>query len=440
MTDHVTKWKPILEHADYQPIRDAHRRKVTATLLENQMKFSKDATSEVGMLGEDTAAANTTGPIAKYDPILINLVRRAMPNLIAYDVCGVQPLTGPSGLVFAYKPKYIAGGALGDDAFYKEADTDFSGTGTHAGTDPSVLNDIDALGNPNPGIYTSGTGMDTITGEKLGTDTNPAFGEMGFDIDSFTVQTKTRALKATYTVELAQDLKQIHGLDAETELSNILSAQLLADLNREIIRTIYVTAKLGAQNTDLSNAGIYDLDTDSNGRWSKEKFQGMLFQIEREANQIAKETRMGKGNFIICSSDVAAALGMSGMLDYQPALSTDLQVDDTGNTFAGVLNGRYRVYVDPYAAGNFFVVGYKGMNAYDAGVYYCPYIPLQMYKAVSEDSFQPKIGFKTRYAVASNPFSMVDNNGNAISTGALTPNANVYYRRVKVVNLAGAAT
>lgn len=431
MTDHVTKWKPILEHADYQPIRDAHRRKVTATLLENQIKYSKAASSEVGMLGEDTAAANTTGPIAKYDPILINLVRRAMPNLIAYDVCGVQPLTGPSGLVFAYKPKYIAGGA---DAFYKEADTDFSGTGTHAGSDPSVLNDAV------PGTYTYGTGMATAAGEILGTDTNPAFGEMGFDIDSFTVQTKTRALKATYTVELAQDLKQIHGLDAETELSNILSAQLLADLNREIIRTIYVTSKVGAQNADLANAGIYDLDTDSNGRWSKEKFQGMLFQIEREANQIAKETRMGKGNFIICSSDVAAALGMSGMLDYQPALSTDLQVDDTGNTFAGVLNGRYRVYVDPYATGNFFVVGYKGMNAYDAGIYYCPYIPLQMYKAVSEDSFQPKIGFKTRYAVASNPFAMVDVNGNAISTGALTANANVYYRRVKVVNLAGAAT
>lgn len=434
MTDHVTKWKPILEHADYQPIRDAHRRKVTATLLENQIKYSKAASSEVGMLGEDTAAANTTGPIAKYDPILINLVRRAMPNLIAYDVCGVQPLTGPSGLVFAYKPKYIAGG----DAFYKEADTDFSGTGTHAGSDPSVLNNTPI--NPLVDIYTPGTGMDTVDGEKLGTDTNPAFGEMGFDIDSFTVQTKTRALKATYTVELAQDLKQIHGLDAETELSNILSAQLLADLNREIIRTIYVTSMKGAQNDDLSNKGIYDLDTDSNGRWSKEKFQGMLFQIEREANQIAKETRMGKGNFIICSSDVAAALGMSGMLDYQPALSTDLQVDDTGNTFAGVLNGRYRVYVDPYATGNFFVVGYKGMNAYDAGIYYCPYIPLQMYKAVSEDSFQPKIGFKTRYAVASNPFAMVDVNGNAISTGALTPNANVYYRRVKVINLAGAAT
>lgn len=385
MTDHVNKWKPILEHADYQPIRDAHRRKVTATLLENQMKYSK-AGGEVGMLGEDTAAANTTGPIAKYDPILINLVRRAMPNLIAYDICGVQPLTGPSGLVFAYKPKYIASGVLGDDAFYKEADTDFSGTGTHAGTDPSVLNQAV------PGVYTYGTGMATAAGEILGTDTNPAFGEMGFDIDSFTVQTKTRALKATYTVELAQDLKQIHGLDAETELSNILSAQLLADLNREIIRTVYVTSKIGAQNADLTTAGIYDLDTDSNGRWSKEKFQGMLYQIEREANQIAKETRMGKGNFVICSSDVASALGQSGMLDYQPALSTDLQVDDTGNTFAGVLNGRYRVYVDPYATGNFFVVGYKGANAYDAGIYYCPYIPLQMYKAVSEDSFQPKIG------------------------------------------------
>ena len=433
MTDHVNKWKPILEHADYQPIRDAHRRKVTATLLENQMKYSK-AGGEVGMLGEDTAAANTTGPIAKYDPILINLVRRAMPNLIAYDICGVQPLTGPSGLVFAYKPKYIASGVLGDDAFYKEADTDFSGTGTHAGTDPSVLNQAV------PGVYTYGTGMATAAGEILGTDTNPAFGEMGFDIDSFTVQTKTRALKATYTVELAQDLKQIHGLDAETELSNILSAQLLADLNREIIRTVYVTSKIGAQNADLTTAGIYDLDTDSNGRWSKEKFQGMLYQIEREANQIAKETRMGKGNFVICSSDVASALGQSGMLDYQPALSTDLQVDDTGNTFAGVLNGRYRVYVDPYATGNFFVVGYKGANAYDAGIYYCPYIPLQMYKAVSEDSFQPKIGFKTRYAVAANPFSMVDGNGNAVSTGALTASANVYYRRVRIENLAGAAT
>jgi hypothetical protein len=442
MTDHVNKWKPILEHADYQPIRDAHRRKVTATLLENQMKYSK-AGGEVGMLGEDTAAANTTGPIAKYDPILINLVRRAMPNLIAYDICGVQPLTGPSGLVFAYKPKYIAGGVLGDDAFYKEADTDFSGSsavdvtsgaGVHAGTDPSVLNQAV------PGVYTYGTGKTTAAGEILGTDTNPAFGEMGFDIDSFTVQTKTRALKATYTVELAQDLKQIHGLDAETELSNILSAQLLADLNREIIRTVYVSAKIGAQNVDLTTAGIYDLDTDSNGRWSKEKFQGMLYQIEREANQIAKETRMGKGNFVICSSDVASALGMSGMLDYQPALSTDLQVDDTGNTFAGVLNGRYRVYVDPYATGNFFVVGYKGANAYDAGIYYCPYIPLQMYKAVSEDSFQPKIGFKTRYAVAANPFSTIDNNGNAVSNGLITVNANVYYRRVRIENLAGAAT
>ena len=433
MTDLVQKWQAVLEHSDYPKIKDAHRRKTTATLLENQLKNSTAVDAFGGTLNEDAAASNVTANVAKYDPILINLVRRSMPNLIAYDVCGVQPLTGPSGLVFAYKPKYIAG-ATRTDAFYREANTAFSGTGSHGGTDPSVLN----LGVP--GTYTSGTGMATATGEALGTDTGDAFGEMGFDIDSFTVQTTTRALKATYTVELAQDLKQIHGLDAETELANILSAQLLADLNREVIRTIYVTAKVGAQNTDLSTPGIFDLDTDSNGRWSKEKFQGMLFQIDRDANAIAKETRNGKGNFIICSSDVASALAMSGMLDYQPALSTDLQIDDTGNTFAGVLNGKYRVYIDPYAVGNFYVVGYKGANQYDAGIYYCPYIPLQLYKAVSEDSFQPKIGFKTRYGLASNPFANIDVNGNAVSNGALTANANVYYRRVRIENLAGAAS
>lgn len=430
------KWKAILEHADYAPIKDAHRRKSTATLLENQFKNGAAQIDAFGSLNEDVAAMNATGNVQKYDPILINLVRRSMPNLIAYDICGVQPLTGPSGLVFAYKPKYVTGTGSNNrnDAFYREANTAYSGTGTHAGTDPSVLNQTV------PGVYTGGNGMSTAAGEVLGTDNNDAFGEMGFDIDSFTVQTKTRALKATYTVELAQDLKQIHGLDAETELANILSAQLLADLNREVIRTIYITAKPGAQNLDLSTPGIFDLDTDSNGRWSKEKFQGMLFQIDRDANQIAKDTRNGKGNFLICSSDVASALAMSGMLDYQPALSTDLQVDDTGNTFAGVLNGKYRVYIDPYAVGNFYVIGYKGANQYDAGIYYCPYIPLQLYKAVSEDSFQPKIGFKTRYGLASNPFAMIDGNGNAISTGALTANANVYYRRVRVENLAGAAS
>lgn len=433
MTDLVQKWQAVLEHSDYPKIKDAHRRKTTATLLENQLKNSTAVDAFGGTLNEDTAASNATANVAKYDPILINLVRRSMPNLIAYDVCGVQPLSGPSGLVFAYKPKYIAGSTR-TDAFYREANTAFSGAGAQAGTDPSVLNQAV------PGAYTTGTGMSTANGEVLGTVGNDAFGEMGFDIDSFTVQTKTRALKATYTVELAQDLKQIHGLDAETELANILSAQLLADLNREVIRTIYITAKVGAQNADLSTPGIFDLDTDSNGRWSKEKFQGMLFQIDRDANAIAKETRNGKGNFIICSSDVASALAMSGMLDYQPALSTDLQIDDTGNTFAGVLNGKYRVYIDPYAIGNFYVVGYKGANQYDAGIYYCPYIPLQLYKAVSEDSFQPKIGFKTRYGLASNPFANIDSNGNAVSNGALTANANVYYRRVRIENLAGAAS
>ncbi len=431
----VQKWKAILEHSDFAPIKDNHKRKTTAMLLESQAKASRQQGTGLfeGTLNEDAAATTVTGNVAKYDPILINLVRRAMPNLIAYDICGVQALNGPSGLVFAYKPKYI-NGVTRTDAFYREADTDFSGTGTHAGSDPSVLNNTPA------GVYTNGTGMSTAAGEILGTDGNPAFGEMGFDLDSFTVQTKTRALKATYTVELAQDLKQIHGLDAETELANILSSQLLADLNREVIRTIYHTAKAGAQNSDLTQAGVFDLDTDSNGRWSKEKFQGMLFQIDRDANRIAQETRMGKGNFIICSSDVASALSMSGMLDYAPALSTELQVDDTGNTFAGILNGRYRVYVDPYATGDFYVIGYKGANAYDAGLFYCPYIPLQMYKAVSEDSFQPKIGFKTRYGLASNPYAQIDGNGNAISNGALVANSNVFYRRVKIANLAGAAT
>lgn len=430
----IQKWKPILEHAEFASIKDAHRRKTTATLLENQSKSTRAQSQGLdGVLTEDTAASTLTGNVMKYDPILINLVRRAMPNLIAYDICGVQAMNGPSGLVFAYKPKYVVG-LTRTDAFYREADTDFSGTGTHAGTDPSVLNDAV------PGTYSRGTGMATAAGEILGTDGNPLFGEMGFDLDSFTVQTKTRALKATYTVELAQDLKQIHGLDAETELANILSSQLLADLNREVIRTIYITAKAGAQNADLSTAGTFDLDTDSNGRWSKEKFQGMLFQIDRDANAIAKETRMGKGNFIICSSDVASALAMSGMLEYAPALSTDLQVDDTGNTFAGILNGRYRVYIDPYALGDFYVIGYKGANQYDAGLFYCPYIPLQMYKAVSEDSFQPKIGFKTRYGLASNPFAQIDGNGNAINGGTLVANTNVFYRRVKVDNLAGAAS
>ena len=417
----VEKWAPILEHADMPEIKDSHRRSVIAQLLENQTNANRQQSEA---LTEDTAPVNVTANVGKYDPILISLVRRAMPNLIAYDVCGVQPMTGPTGLIFAMRPKYVSGGALGADAFYNEADTDFSGAGTHAGTNPAVLNDAV------PGTYTSGNGMSTAASEVLGTDTNPAFAEMGFEIEKVMVEAKSRALKAKYSVELAQDLKAIHGLDAETELSNILSSEILAEINREVIRSIYTTAKAGAQ-TGVATAGTFDLDVDSNGRWSVEKFKGLLFQIERDANAIAKDTRRGKGNFIVCSSDVASALAMAGMLDYAPALSTNLQVDDTGNTFAGVLNGRYKVYIDPYATGDFYVVGYKGSNAYDAGLFYAPYVPLQMYKAVDDTSFQPKIGFKTRYGLVANPFA----EGTVKGAGALTANANVYFRRVKIANL-----
>lgn len=417
----VEKWAPILEHAEMPEIKDGHRRVVTAQLLENQVEANRRQTEA---LTEDTAPVNVTANVGKYDPILINLVRRAMPNLIAYDTCGVQAMTGPTGLIFAMRPKYVSGGALGADAFYNEADTDFSGAGTHAGTNPAVLNDTV------PGTYTTGRGMATAAAEVLGTQGNADFAEMGFEIEKVTVEAKSRALKAKYSVELAQDLKAIHGLDAETELANILTSEVLAELNREVIRTIYTTAKAGAQ-TGTATAGTFDLDVDSNGRWSVEKFKGLLFQIERDANAVAKETRRGKANFIICSSDVASALAMAGMLDYAPALSTNLQVDDTGNTFAGVLNGRYKVYIDPYATGDFYVLGYKGSSAYDAGLFYAPYVPLQMYKAVDDTSFQPKIGFKTRYGLVANPFA----EGTTKGAGALTANANVYYRRVKITNL-----
>ena len=417
----IQKWAPILEHADMPEIKDPHRRAVTAQLLENQTQANRQ---QAEALTEDTAPVNVTANVGKYDPVLISLVRRAMPNLIAYDVCGVQPMTGPTGLIFAMRPKYVSGGALGAEAFYNEADTDFSGAGTHAGTNPAVLNDAV------PGAYTSGNGMATAAAEVLGTDSNPAFAEMGFEIEKVTVEAKSRALKAKYSVELAQDLKAIHGLDAETELSNILSSEILAEINREVIRSIYTTAKVGAQ-TGTAAAGVFDLDVDSNGRWSVEKFKGLLFQIERDANAVAKATRRGKANFIICSSDVASALAMAGVLDYAPALSTNLQVDDTGNTFAGVLQGRYKVYVDPYATGDFYVVGYKGASAYDAGLFYAPYVPLQMYKAVDDTSFQPKIGFKTRYGLVANPFA----EGTTKGAGALTANSNVFFRRVKVTNI-----
>lgn len=425
----IEKWKPILEADGYAPIKDQYRRGVVAKLLENQAD-AMGVQSEV--LAEDVTPANVTANVGKYDPVLISLVRRSMPNLIAYDVCGVQPMSGPTGLIFAMRPKYAPGNpaALGTEAFYNEADSDYTGTGTHAGTDPSVLNLA------TPGIYTAGTGMTTAAGEALGTTTGNPFPEMGFEIDKVTVTAVERALKAEYTVELAQDLKAIHGLDAETELANILSSEILAEINREVIRNIYVTAKQGASAaTGVATAGTFNLDTDSNGRWSVEKFKGMLYAIEVDCNAIAKDTRRGKGNFIICSSNVASALAMAGLLDYAPALQTDLQVDDTGNTFAGVLNGRTRVFIDPYATGDFYVVGYRGANAMDAGMYYAPYVPLQMYKAIGTDSFQPKLGFKTRYGLVANPFAQGLVKGN----GALVANSNNYFRRVAVKNLQGTA-
>ena len=361
-----------------------------------------------------------------------------MPNLIAYDIAGVQPMTGPTGLIFAMRSRYKA--QNGTEAFYDEAESAFSGaaannnipgsagTSSNGETNPAVLND------GSPGAYTADGGMSTATAEALGDATNNAFAEMSFSIEKNSVEAKSRALKAEYSMELAQDLKAIHGLDAETELANILSGEILNEINREVVRTVYVSAKIGAQ-TDTATAGIFDMDVDSNGRWSVEKFKGLMFQVEREANVIAQLTRRGKGNMIVCSSDVASALQMAGQLDTSPALNNNLQVDDAGNTFAGVLNGRYKVYIDPYsanaAAKQFFVVGYKGTSPYDAGIFYCPYVPLQMVRAVGENSFQPKIGFKTRYGLTANPFA----GGATVRSGAITANDNVYYRRVQVTNI-----
>lgn len=415
MANLVEKWAPVLEDESFAPIQNLERKKVVAQLIENQIVESRN-NQEV--LSEDTAPANVTGNVAKYDPILIAMVRRSMPNLIAYDICGVQPMTGPTGLIFAMRPKYVENNALAADAFYNEANTAFSGdkAGEHKGNIPDVLK--------------TGTAMSTANAEKLGSDGNPAFAEMGFEIEKVVVTAQTRALKAKYSVELAQDMKALHGLDAETELATILSTEVLAEINREIIRSIYTVAKPGAQNGTAA-AGTFDLDLDSNGRWSVEKFKGLMFQIEREANQIAKETRRGKGNFIICSSDVASALAMAGILDYNPALQNNLQVDDTGNTFAGILNGKYKVYIDPYATGDYFTVGYKGVNSYDAGIFYAPYVPLQMYKQMDDQSFQPKLGFKTRYGLVANPFA----EGAEKGQGALNANRNVYFRKVKVSNI-----
>jgi len=413
------KWSPVLEHADLPAIKDPHKRAVTTVILENQEKALRE---EKQALFSEAAPSNsvTGGGIDNYDPILISLVRRALPNLMAYDVAGVQPMTGPTGLIFAMKSHY--GTQAGAEALFNEADTDFSGAGAHDGS------------NPVDGAYTTGTGVATATGEDFGDSVT--LNEMAFSIEKTTVTAKTRALKAEYTVELAQDLKAVHGLDAEGELSNILSQEILAEINREVIRTIYKVAKPGAAST--ATPGTFDLDVDSNGRWSVERFKGLLFNIERDANVIAQDTRRGKGNFIICSADVASALAMSGVLDYTPALSTDLNVDDTGNTFAGTLNGRYKVYIDPYSANTgsasqFYVAGYKGSSAYDAGIFYCPYVPLQMVRAIDPATFQPKIGFKTRYGMIANPFVTQANGTTDADT--FTASRNQYYRRVKVTNL-----
>lgn len=438
--DAQRKWAPVLQHPDLPKIVDAHRRAVTAVILENTENALREAGAYLGhqrLLGEASPANSIGNPdsgngnaIDTFDPVLISLVRRSMPNLIAYDICGVQPMTGPTGLIFAMRSRYAAND--GDEAFYDEANTMFAtsrvtGTGlgnTHTG------NTVSANSNITNALYNTGKGMPTANAEALGT-AGPAIPQMAFSIEKVTVTALTRALKAEYTMELAQDLKAIHGLDAETELSNILSSEILSEINREVIRTINITAVRGAA-VGTTTPGVFDLDTDSNGRWSVEKFKGLMFQVERECNQIAKDTRRGKGNLIICSSDVASALQMAGVLDYAPALnSNNLNVDDTGNTFAGVLNGRIRVYIDPYTTGNYLTTGYKGSSPFDAGLFYCPYVPLQMVRAVDQNSFQPKIGFKTRYGIVANPFAQ----GTTAGTGALTEDTNRYYRRLIVSNI-----
>ena len=409
------KWQPVLEHPDLPEIKDAYKRAVTTVILENQERSMQEDKSFLAEAAPTNSGyASSSGNVQGWDPILISLIRRAMPNLIAYDICGVQPMSGPTGLIFAMKSHYQS--QTGGEALFNEADTDFAGTGTHASSD--VLEDTSS--------YTTGAGMTTAAAEALGDTTNNAFAEMAFSIEKTSVTAKSRALKAEYTMELAQDLKAIHGLDAETELANILSSEILAEINREVVRTIYNNAKKGAA-TNVTDPGKFDLDTDSNGRWSVEKFKGLMFQIERDANAIAQDTRRGKGNILICSADVASALTMAGLLDNATGLNNNLNVDDTGSTFAGVLNGRFKVYVDPYSnnsnANKFYVVGYKGTSPYDAGLFYCPYVPLQMVRAVGEQTFQPKIGFKTRYGIVVNPFTSASDDSNA------------YYRRVQVQNL-----
>ena len=466
------KWAPLLDYEGLDPIKDNHRRMVTAVLLENQEQsireerefLSEQPTVNTGSSGATAGfSANATagGPVAGFDPVLISLIRRSMPNLVAYDLAGVQPMSGPTGLIFAMRSRFT--NQSGTEALFNEPDTAFSaqhpdggndisagytqnegaltggavGFGTTGGTqatNPAALNPSSGTPASDAGTYPVGRGMDTEDSEALGTSGNE-FNEMAFSIEKVTVTAKTRALKAEYSLELAQDLKAIHGLNAEAELANILSTEILAEINREVIRSIYKVAVPGAVTGTTATAGRFDLDVDSNGRWSVEKFKGLIFQMEREANAIAQQTRRGKGNMILCSADVASALTMAGVLDYTPALNANLNVDDTGNTFAGVLAGKFRVYIDPFAANlaanQYFVVGYKGTSPYDAGLFYCPYVPLQMVRAVGQDTFQPKIGFKTRYGMVANPFA----EGTTQGLGRLSINSNRYYRRVTVTNL-----
>ena len=429
------KWQPIIEHNDLPDIADSHKKSVTAVCLENTEKSLKEnrGFAPNSLLSE--APANATGvDIDNYDPVLISLVRRAMPNLVAYDLVGVQPMTGPTGLIFAMRSKYTSQANNAVEAFYNEANTSFSAqAGSNANTFGQGMKGEQPSGDSNTYNFTGG--MATANAEALGDGGGTNFAEMAFSIEKVSVEAKSRALKAEYSMELAQDLKAIHGLDAETELANILSTEILAEINREVVRSINLTAVTGAQQ-NTTTAGEFDLDVDSNGRWMVEKFKGLMFQIERDANVIARETRRGKGNVMLCSSDVASALQMAGVLDYTPALnSNNLQVDDTGNTFAGVLNGRIKVYIDPYFAPqssvHYMTVGYKGSSAFDAGLFYCPYVPLQMVRAVGEDTFQPKIGFKTRYGMVANPFAQ----GTTQGLGALAENSNLYYRRVLIKNI-----
>ena len=442
----LKKWAPVLDHGDLAAIKDSHKRSVTAQLLENQERACREDAQGSGGYRNQTSLLSeaapqnamgasssdaSSGAIDIYDPVLISLVRRSAPNLIAYDICGVQPMTGPTGLIFAMRSRFSTQG--GTEALFNEANTAFSGTnsGTTFGTNQTGASPADLSAGTE---YTRGTGMTTAQAEALGDGTaGNAFQEMAFSIEKIAVTAKSRALKAEYTMELAQDLKAVHGLDAEQELANILSTEILAEINREVVRTINLTATVGAQE-NVTTAGTFNLDVDANGRWSVEKFKGLMFQLERESNAIAKATRRGKGNVLICSSDVASALQMAGVLDYTPALANNLQVDDTGNTFAGVLNGRIKVYIDPYFAAtsgtHYATIGYKGTSAFDAGLFYCPYVPLQMVRAVGQDTFQPKIGFKTRYGMVANPFAT------SAGDGALAfANKNIYYRRIAITNL-----